>query len=275
MPSATATAIIEAAPAREQQVATTWSALSAAESRMRLSVEQRRERGIEFGAACYKLRAQSEVVSGGTTFNATLDKLGIPHRSAYRWIARYEVKAGLRVVTPIVEPGPEVEPTPAGPAPENTPPVWQKAKPKPTPLVEPAYVEPATVEPAYVPPATDQSGRRNGKKDWEYFCRAGDAINSSFNQAKNYVEPIIAMPTPSDPETFMMTVEAIEKLIATLDVATDKIQNYRRGLEETLRRFALEIEKRAKVEPAPATPDAQAESAFVVPDEVEPAEVEQ
>jgi hypothetical protein len=78
-----ATALAPATPTPEEQAI--------------LDAYQKTERhGLEFGRPCYEYRAKSEVVSGGTTFNQTLDKLEIPHSSAYRWIARYEISIGLR-----------------------------------------------------------------------------------------------------------------------------------------------------------------------------------
>jgi hypothetical protein len=59
--------------------------------------------GIEFGRLCYNFRKRSEVVSGGTTFTSTLDRLNIPHATAYRWIARYEESIGKRVLEPAVK----------------------------------------------------------------------------------------------------------------------------------------------------------------------------
>jgi hypothetical protein len=64
-----------------------------------------RKHGLEFGRLCYNFRKRSKVVSGGTTFDSTLDKLDIPRSSAYRWIARYEESIGVR-------PAPKVEKKP-------------------------------------------------------------------------------------------------------------------------------------------------------------------
>ena len=79
---------------QEQQIKITWTALQVAE-------EQLEKRGLAFGKALYEFRAASEVVSGGTTFRSTLDKLGIPHSTAYRWIAKYEESIGTRAPKPI------------------------------------------------------------------------------------------------------------------------------------------------------------------------------
>ena len=69
----------------------TWDALSLRASKAHY------EAGLYLGQALYQLRAESEVVSGGTTFRATLESHGIPRATAYRWIARYEKIMGLRV----------------------------------------------------------------------------------------------------------------------------------------------------------------------------------
>jgi len=73
----------------ERQIKALWTALQVAE-------RQQEKKGLQFGQVVYEFRAKSEVVSGGTTFRSTLDKLGIPHATAYRWIARYEETIGER-----------------------------------------------------------------------------------------------------------------------------------------------------------------------------------
>jgi transposase-like protein len=67
-------------------IVTAYKALAAAQQRP----------GIEFGRLCFNFRKRSKVVSGGTTFDSTLDKLDIPRSTAYRWIARYEESIGMR-----------------------------------------------------------------------------------------------------------------------------------------------------------------------------------
>lgn len=64
----------------------------------------RRQRltGLQFGKAVFELRAGAETCAGGTTFNATLDRLGIPRRTAYRWIKKYELSIGVRPPVPEV-----------------------------------------------------------------------------------------------------------------------------------------------------------------------------
>lgn len=53
--------------------------------------------GLNLGKQLYDLRAQAEVVQGGTTFDSTMKTLEIPRRTAYNWIKRYKVSAGLHV----------------------------------------------------------------------------------------------------------------------------------------------------------------------------------
>lgn len=94
----------------EENLKSLWTALCVAE-------KQREKRGLQFGQALYEYREKSEVVQGGTTFRGTLDKLGIPHSTAYFWIARYEESMGTRPIKPAVttpvsvelEPEPEPE----------------------------------------------------------------------------------------------------------------------------------------------------------------------
>ena len=59
-----------------------------------------KKHGLEFGRLCYNFRKRSKVVSGGTTFDSTLDRLNIPHATAYRWIAKYEESIGVREPAP-------------------------------------------------------------------------------------------------------------------------------------------------------------------------------
>jgi len=79
---------------RERRIKATWTALQVAEGQVE-------KRGLQFGQSLYEFREQSEVVPGGTTFSSTLDKLGIPHTTAYRWIAKYEESIGTRASKPI------------------------------------------------------------------------------------------------------------------------------------------------------------------------------
>jgi len=92
MSSALATpAIVEAAPAAVQ------SAYVVQELRAAWSEYQTVERkGLAFGQRLYELRANSEVVQGGTTFTSSLDKAGIPRRTAHYWLQNYEVSIGVR-----------------------------------------------------------------------------------------------------------------------------------------------------------------------------------
>jgi hypothetical protein len=50
------------------------------------SNEARRNAGLALGKALYDLRAQAEVVPGGTTFDLQLKGVNVPRRTAYRWI---------------------------------------------------------------------------------------------------------------------------------------------------------------------------------------------
>jgi len=81
----------------EKHIQSLWTALQVAS-------KQVEKRGLQFGQAVYEYRAESEVVSGGTTFRGTLEKLGIPHATAYRWIARYEESTGARPPIPASAP---------------------------------------------------------------------------------------------------------------------------------------------------------------------------
>jgi hypothetical protein len=73
-----------------------WEQYQEQERRHKQTSEAKHEAGILLGKELYRLRADSEVVSGGTTFRGTLDQHGIPHSTAYRWIAKYEIEAGIR-----------------------------------------------------------------------------------------------------------------------------------------------------------------------------------
>ena len=78
-----------AVESQEQQIKTTWTALQVAEGQLE-------KRGLAFGKALYDFRAASEVVQGGTTFRSTLDKLTIPHSTAYVWIDKYAASIGMK-----------------------------------------------------------------------------------------------------------------------------------------------------------------------------------
>jgi hypothetical protein len=100
--------------ADEQNIQSLWTALQVAE-------KQLQKRGLAFGQAVSEYRAKSEVVQGGTSFRATLEKLNVPHSTAYFWIAKYEESIGAREpkptqvamtpVTPVVREEVEVEPS--------------------------------------------------------------------------------------------------------------------------------------------------------------------
>jgi hypothetical protein len=72
-----------------ENIKTLWAALQVAE-------KQLEKRGLPFGQALYEYRGKSEVVQGGTTFRSTLDKLGIPHSTAYVWIDKYAASIGMK-----------------------------------------------------------------------------------------------------------------------------------------------------------------------------------
>jgi hypothetical protein len=74
-----------------------------AEGQAKVSITARRDAGLALGKALFDLRAQAEVVSGGTTFDGTLKSLDIPRRTAYRWIERYELYVGIRRAKPALE----------------------------------------------------------------------------------------------------------------------------------------------------------------------------
>jgi hypothetical protein len=75
----------------EARIKVLWEAFCKADA-------ERSQRGLEFGHAMYELRQRSELVPGGTTFRRVIESLGIPHTTAYRWIARYEESIGVRQV---------------------------------------------------------------------------------------------------------------------------------------------------------------------------------
>ncbi len=52
------------------------------------------KKGLAFGQRLYELRAESEVVQGGTSFTKALKGAGIPRRTAYHWIHSYEISVG-------------------------------------------------------------------------------------------------------------------------------------------------------------------------------------
>jgi hypothetical protein len=78
------------------QIRDLYGKYQGAEGQAKSSSAARRDAGLALGKALYDLRAQAEVVSGGTTFDGTLRNLGIPHRTAYRWIKKYEISTGVR-----------------------------------------------------------------------------------------------------------------------------------------------------------------------------------
>ena len=80
----------------EKQIQELYATYQAADGQATSSHAARRDAGLALGKALYDLRAQAEVVSGGTTFDSTLKTLGVPHRTAYRWIKKYELSVGIR-----------------------------------------------------------------------------------------------------------------------------------------------------------------------------------
>jgi hypothetical protein len=54
------------------------------------------KRGLAFGQRLYELRAEAEVVQGGTSFYNALKEATIPHSTAYFWIDRYEASVDLK-----------------------------------------------------------------------------------------------------------------------------------------------------------------------------------
>lgn len=86
---------------RKNSVKANWRFLQEAETK---SAKQ----GVQFGMELYEYRACAEVVPGGTSFNSLLDELGVPHSSAYRWLAKYEESIGKR--EKVTKPAPVFEP---------------------------------------------------------------------------------------------------------------------------------------------------------------------
>lgn len=87
---------------RQDQIRELYIKYQGAEGQAKTSNAARRDAGLALGKALYELRAQAEVVSGGTTFDSTLKSLGIPHRTAYRWVAKFEWSVGIRPPAPAV-----------------------------------------------------------------------------------------------------------------------------------------------------------------------------
>jgi len=88
--------IIEQQPADVRrlnaQLAITWTEYRQAD-------DSRTAKGLEFGRVCYELRECTKAQGSrtGAGFEAALDRLNISKPTAYRWIARYEHSAGLRI----------------------------------------------------------------------------------------------------------------------------------------------------------------------------------
>jgi hypothetical protein len=101
-PTATAITLI---PAAESMIRDLYAKYQGAEGRAKASIAARREAGLALGKALCELRAQAEVVSGGTTFDRTLKSLEIPRRTAYRWVKKYELSVGIKV-KPLAIPDP-------------------------------------------------------------------------------------------------------------------------------------------------------------------------
>ncbi len=72
----------------EKQVKTDWEAYQHSDN-------TRTERGLALGATLYNYRAGHKSTGGagskGTGLQELLDKLSIPHETAYRWIRRHEI----------------------------------------------------------------------------------------------------------------------------------------------------------------------------------------
>jgi hypothetical protein len=77
----------------ERRVLETWAAYQAAD-------RTRTTRGIDFGKALYKLRNKYATPGRRGGFKAVLERTGINHDTAYRWIARYEESTGEREPSP-------------------------------------------------------------------------------------------------------------------------------------------------------------------------------
>lgn len=82
---------------QQNEIQALYATLQDAEKSAKTSTDAKRAAGLALGKALFDLRASSKVVSGGTTFDSTLKTLAIPRRTAYRWIGKYEVTAGIRV----------------------------------------------------------------------------------------------------------------------------------------------------------------------------------
>lgn len=80
----------------ENQIREIYARYQGADGQAKTSNAARRDAGLALGKALFDLRADAEVVSGGTTFDGTLKALAIPHRTAYRWIKKYELSVGMR-----------------------------------------------------------------------------------------------------------------------------------------------------------------------------------
>ncbi|MGA9508497.1 MAG: hypothetical protein WBV55_07605 [Candidatus Sulfotelmatobacter sp.] len=81
---------------KENQIRELYAKYQSADGQAQASNAVRREAGLALGKALFDLRAEAEVVSGGTTFDSTLKTLCVPHRTAYRWIKKYELSIGIR-----------------------------------------------------------------------------------------------------------------------------------------------------------------------------------
>jgi hypothetical protein len=97
----------------ELKIKSLWTALSVAE-------KQQGKRGLEFGQAAYEFRAKYSLPSGGgqveVGWKVRIEALGVPRNTAKYWIKRWEENLGKAPAPPkvpeVVEPEPEVEPTP-------------------------------------------------------------------------------------------------------------------------------------------------------------------
>ncbi len=94
---------------KENQIPELYAKYQGAEGQAKSSNAARREAGLALGKALFDLRAEAEVVSGGTTFDSTLKTLGVPHRTAYRWIKKYELSVGIRSPVDVKVDGETVE----------------------------------------------------------------------------------------------------------------------------------------------------------------------
>lgn len=81
---------------KENQIRELYAKYQGADGQAKASNAVRREAGLALGKALFDLRAEAAVVSGGTTFDSNLKTLGVPHRTAYRWIKKYELSIGIR-----------------------------------------------------------------------------------------------------------------------------------------------------------------------------------